>query len=142
MKRAFFFPLLLSICLLLAACGAEGSAPGPDGDAEVRVSEGFPGGSGTEEDPYLIRSAEDLWYLAACFNDSDEYQNPYLSCYYRLEADVDLGGRAWTPLRELRGGFDGAGHTISGFTIRDTTEQSYYGFFSAVSGTLENLYRA
>lgn len=128
-KRVCFFALLI-LCLLLSACGS---------GRQSQNSGSFPGGSGTEADPYLIRSAGDLWLLAECINGSDEYKNPYPAAYYRLEADIDLGGERWTPLRELSGGFDGAGHTISGFVIRKASGQNTYGFFSKVSGTVGNL---
>ena len=65
-------------------------------------------GSGTETDPYLITSAEDLQAISGI---TDE--NPY----YRLTADIDLADyiaeNGWTPV-SLRGHFDGQGHTVSG----------------------------
>ena len=72
-------------------------------------------GSGTETDPYLITSAEDLQAISGI---TDE--NPY----YRLTADIDLAdyiaGNGWTPVN-LRGHFDGQGHTVSGLQCEATT---------------------
>ncbi|MBQ8381879.1 MAG: hypothetical protein IJX47_01605 [Clostridia bacterium] len=35
-----------------------------------------------------------------------------------LSADIDLAGKAWTPLHVYNGTFDGAGHTVSGASIK------------------------
>ena len=65
-------------------------------------------GSGTEADPYLIASAEDLQTISDITED-----NPY----YRLTADIDLtdyiAENGWKPV-SLRGHFDGQSHTVSG----------------------------
>ncbi len=65
-------------------------------------------GSGTETDPYLITSAEDLQAISGI---TDE--NPY----YRLTADIDLADyiaeNGWNPVM-LTGHFDGQNHTVSG----------------------------
>ena len=72
-------------------------------------------GSGTETDPYLITSAEDLQAISGITDD-----NPY----YRLTADIDLADyiaeNGWTPV-VLTGNFDGQGHTVSGLQCEATT---------------------
>ena len=72
-------------------------------------------GSGTETDPYLITSAEDLQAISGI---TDE--NPY----YRLTADIYLADyiaeNGWTPV-VLTGNFDGQGHTVSGLQCEATT---------------------
>lgn len=50
--------------------------------------------------------------------------------YYRLTADIDMGGQTWTPI-SLKG-FDGGGHTISDCQINGV------GFFSNID-TLSNV---
>ncbi|MFA5007544.1 MAG: hypothetical protein WC509_08825 [Candidatus Izemoplasmatales bacterium] len=62
--------------------------------------------------------------------------------HYVLSADLDLGGLSWipvgTPDDPFAGGFDGAGHTISNYSI--TAENGgFVGFFGSVTGDLENL---
>lgn len=65
-------------------------------------------GSGTETDPYLITSAEDLQAISDITDESP---------YYRLTADIDLAEyiseNGWNPIA-LTGNFDGQGHTVSG----------------------------
>ncbi len=61
--------------------------------------------------------------------------------YYKLTADIDLGGMEWTNLGMLEGVFDGNGHTISNMsnvsTITDTN--AVIGLFSSVVGIVQNL---
>lgn len=91
----------------------------------------FSGGSGSEEDPYLITSVEQLAYLAAIVNSEDKQEG----VYYRLEADLvinegtfdsqgnwlDGNGKTkqgsptiWEAISDFYGYFDGNGHLISG----------------------------
>ena len=69
-----------------------------------------------------------------------------LSGSYKLTADIDLGGEAWTPIGNsdtpFTGTFDGNGHTVSNFTI--TADETYgknsAGFFGySNGGTIKNL---
>jgi hypothetical protein len=75
-------------------------------------------GSGTLEDPYRIASAEDL----GAVNHYD------LSACYRLTADIDLAGIAWSiaPIWEFDGTFIGGGFAISNLTIDG---ENYLGLF-------------
>jgi len=74
------------------------------------------GGGGTQNDPYLIGSAAQLAAIRNTVNQP---------VYYRLTADIDLGGVAWTPLGTdslpFAGHFDGQGHVISNLTVVDPT---------------------
>lgn len=88
-----------------------------------------------EEGVILIATAEDL-----------KTKVKDMSAEYKLTADIDLGGIAWTPIGTyddpFAGVFDGNGHTVSNFTI--TADEAYgqtsAGFISAVSkGTVKNL---
>ena len=84
-------------------------------------------GSGTEEDPYQIASAEDL-------------QGLYTGGYYKIMNDIDLTAwinkyspsKGWLPV-----GYDGAsvyidggGHTITGLWTNSTDK--YTGLFSTL----------
>ena len=60
-----------------------------------------------------------------------------------LTADLDLGGRSWTPIgidkqRSFRGSFDGRGHCIRNFRVNDRQLQ-YRGFFGVLEGGVYNL---
>ena len=75
-----------------------------------------------------IASAEELLHLE-------------LSGRYALDADIDLGGRDWTPLGSdgtpFCGVLDGCGHTISNFRITKTDEAGNTGIFGVNAGTVQ-----
>ncbi len=113
-------------------------------------------GSGTDADPYVIGTAEQLRSMAYFVN-NDNAQ--YGDKYFRQTADIDLGarwtqtgggsdaaltgGRAWTPIGDGTGGlqsgslftgtFDGGGHAISGLYI-NTSDGNAKGLFGSVMG--------
>ena len=96
---------------------------------------GYPG-SGTEDDPYQIFTAEDL-------------QGASNKGYYKVMNDIDLTSwinenspeKGWTPIGRNSGDatyIDGAGHTISG--LWTNTVEDYTGLFSNFSaGQIKNL---
>ncbi len=104
-------------------------------------------GSGTEEDPYLIKFPFQLDSLAKRVNRGDSYEGKY----FKLAADLDYSGVAlengnnYTPIASntandnlrFKGHFDGDYHTISGIKI--SRESAYLGLFGAFEGTLKNL---
>ncbi|MDO4543040.1 MAG: GLUG motif-containing protein [Clostridia bacterium] len=92
------------------------------------ISEGFALGSGTETDPYIIGSAEQLAYFASTVNSGVTYEDEYVE----LSADIilnDYDAKYWivsaTPweaigrssARSFRGHFNGNGFTIRGIYI-------------------------
>ena len=91
-------------------------------------------GSGTEQDPYLIATADDLQAITSMEGDAP---------YFKLTADIELtewiagnnDGNGWIPVggssSGLRGHFDGDGHTISGLWTDETYE--YGGLFAKVT---------
>lgn len=92
------------------------------------TASGFAGGTGMENDPWLIENAEQLAYLAQQVNKGKDYQR----VHFRLVSDLDLSGKEWTPIgtdgNPFWGGFDGGGHTIIGMKITGK-EASYVGLF-------------
>lgn len=101
-------------------------------------------GCGTEVDPYLIGSAEELWMLGRLINCGDV---DYLDKHYRQTADIDLSiYENWSPIgtdfgNSISGSYDGGGHTISGmniYTVRDESETSI-GLFGYMRCELKNL---
>ena len=122
------------------------------------VADGFEGGDGSEENPYLIRTAEQLAHLASVINSSND--NTYYNKHFRLISDIDLGGREWTPIgiyyfaystahmsRTFAGHFDGDGFQISNYKITKSefnvnstrTWPSYVGLFGYVTGEIRAL---
>lgn len=112
-------------------------------------------GSGSDADPYVIGTAEQLRSMAFFVNN---YNAQYGDKYYRQTADIDLGalwtetgggadatligGRAWTPIGNgtgslysifFTGTFDGGGHAISGLYINGG---QYVGLFGSAFGAV------
>ena len=77
-------------------------------------------GSGTAEDPYIIASGADLNYLS-------NWNGKYCDRYYKLMADVNMGGHEMLPIYRLTGTFDGNGHEITNLKIGGNGV--YYGLF-------------
>lgn len=82
-------------------------------------------GSGSEYDPYLISSENDLAYVAKQVNDAiTSYEGEYL----KLTVDLDLGNKLWTPIgvakNYFRGTFDGDGHTVSNLYVKNDAADS------------------
>ncbi len=97
-------------------------------EALSKAIAGFAGGTGTQSDPYLISSEAGLRYLQQQVAGGTSFTGKYI----KLNSDIALAGE-WTPIGSsaslaFAGNFDGAGHTISGMTISDST-LSYAGLF-------------
>lgn len=92
-------------------------------------------GSGTYDDPYIIKTAEHLKGI-----------NNNLEAYYELGNDIDLGGQIWTPIydrinnKDFSGTFDGKGYKISNFVLEDDGEIAL-GIFSGIekTGVVKNV---
>ena len=97
-------------------------------------------GSGTENDPYVIRTTTELDKLASDVNSGKDYANTY----FALGADITYEGSEnnYTPIGDngnwFSGTFDGQGHKVSGIRISDTNGQ-YKAIFGIVDGTVKNL---
>ena len=120
-------------------------------------TEGFAGGTGKENDPYQISSAEELAYFM--FSVQDRCESKTKNTYYILTKDIYLndgyfeedgtyhdGGDGqlyyWTPIGTsihgpFSGFFDGNGKTIYGMYIN--SDQNNQGLFMCVNGTIKNL---
>ena len=95
-------------------------------------------GSGTEEDPYIIRNTDQMDGLAASVNGGDSKSGQF----FRLETDLDYTGKTYTRIgidgnRPFSGTFDGNGHTISHVTLNEN--DNFMGLFGYSSGTVKNL---
>lgn len=114
----------------------------------------FSGGSGTEADPYLISTAQDLWDLAS-YTASQKLANGANCTYekhFKMTNDIDVGASAekqWVPIGASKndtgyyfaGTFDGDHHVISGVYINNSSNSvQRYGLFGGVwYGTLKNF---
>jgi hypothetical protein len=112
---------LVLVCLLVVLLLLPGYADSADSAAE------FAGGSGTEDDPFLIATAQQLARVSSC-----------LDAHFRLMADIDLNvapynrGKGWKPIGSMdepfTGSFDGNGRTIRGLYI-NREDEDYIGLF-------------
>ena len=104
----------------------------------------FAGGSGTESDPYLISTPQQLAYLAVLINDSST-NSQYASLYYEQIADLNMSTYTWNAIgeftayndyRAFSGFYNGGGNTISGLRTESgsTSDYSYQGLFGYVRG--------
>lgn len=106
-------------------------------------------GEGTEEEPYLIKSENDLKYLA--YHTAEGNVDGFSQCYFRLTRDITLSsGASWIPIgyfwsstdpdpEPFRGTFDGGGYTIKNLAI-SRYDQVYAGLFGQTMGaTIKDL---
>ena len=109
-------------CLLAAVMTVSlGLTVGPQEAVKADISSKFIqlDGDGTQESPFLIKSAADLAVLRDYTNQTSEGTT---GKYFKLTRDINLGdycgeGRGdWTPIGNssypFRGNFDGDNHTI------------------------------
>ncbi|MBR4972025.1 MAG: hypothetical protein IKY59_03540, partial [Oscillospiraceae bacterium] len=115
----------------------------------------FSGGSGTESDPYLIKTKE---HLNNVRKDLDAHYKMisdivFTEADFAEGGDFYNGGTGWQPIGELgsdpssrhepsfSGTFDGNGHTIKNFFINiESDSYVFAGLFGYVySGTIKNL---
>ena len=117
------------------------SLPTVSGPADIwegNASTAFAGGSGTEDDPYLIDRGLQLAHLSIRVGNGTSFEGQY----FRLAADLDLSGYEWKPIGDYNnpfsGTFDGAGHTIKGLNIAH--QSTYFGLFGVLNNaTVKNL---
>lgn len=100
-------------------------------------------GKGTDSDPYQITSVKDMEYIASKINSGATNFNG--KEYYRLENDIDLAGKEWTPIgigNPFKGTFDGNKHTIKNLRVKQIEDMNNdnAGLFSTIDGaTIKNL---
>lgn len=104
---------------------------------EGNTATGFNVGNGTQTNPYLISTGDELSYLASQVNSGTTYEG----IYFQIATDIDLNGKSWTPIgtinNSFRGIIDGAGHTIANAVISITSSNNNvetYGIFGTIGG--------
>ena len=140
--------VLLAALLLVASTPLTPAFAGEEGAVSLQSESGERGelaGTGTEEDPYQIGSAEQL----AKFRDKVNKGETDANTRAELTEDIDLSSvcseenGTWTPIgtdiNPYRGTFNGDGHTISGLYIKFTAD--YQGLFGYVGseGAVKDL---
>ena len=144
-KRLLF--LLAAMFLLMPNLSAQAVWDGS-------VATSFAGGTGTQDDPYLIEDGAQLAYLAKITNDNSSVTE---GKYYKLIDDIvlnenvlnenfELNGtpaNLWTPIANVEyrqtgfmGDFDGNGHSIMGmYVVCNVSGYHQRGLFGALSGS-------
>lgn len=153
MKRVFTF--LIACCIgasMLTGCANNKKAQDNSEQQNNEVSKVenkdlFDGGSGSEEDPYKISSAESLLKLASSVNDGS--QGGFANKYFLLTSDIDLADVDWTPIGNMNdkekhstfflGSFDGDNHTILNLKYVSEEFNCGAGLFGVSCGTVKNL---
>ena len=143
------------LSLLLTLCLAMTFVPMAAFAAEAPL---FGGGTGTQQDPWLITSQADLIALAEFLNSGNaetfDTENVGVgNChgyYFKQTADIDLTGVTWEPIGYsgnyyyFAGNYDGDGHTISNATSTGKNDADGFataGIFGWVAfGSGENLH--
>lgn len=101
-------------------------------DANSEITEG----TGTYDDPYLVRTAAQLDGIRNYKFSTDITKKPY----FRLENDIDLSGMNWVPINNAEPycqlHFDGNGHVIKNMTVKNI---AYGSLFGVICGTVKNL---
>ncbi len=131
MKKRLLWTLVFTFLLMLL-CGAALAEPWA--------------GSGTEADPWRIRTAADLVAL----RERIDIGNSYWGNHFLLEKDINLDDYCgqdkgnWVPIGKysgirLNGTFDGGGHKITGLFI--DSNSNYQGLFASTwsESTIKNL---
>ena len=148
-----FLSLLLALVLCFTALPISAFAVTPP-------NEFLSGGTGTQDDPWLISTAADLKALADYINDDTHPANAYDAdgCglgnfhgyYFKQTADIDLQGAAWDPIGYsdeshfyFSGHYDGGNHVIRNAVSSGITDNGYTlaGIFGSVYfGSISNLH--
>ena len=140
--------LLLALCLVMALVPMT---------AFAEETPSFGGGTGTQEDPWLITSQEDLIALAEFLNSGnaetfDTEAAGVGNChgyYFKQTADIDLTGVTWEPIGYsggcyFAGNYDGGGHSITNAVSTGKVDPDGYataGIFGWVAfGSVANLH--
>ena len=79
-------------------------------------------GSGTEEDPYLVNSEEEMGFVAWAVNNAiaNDAGQLYSRCCYRLTTDLDFSGKYWEPIGTNESPFNGV-MDLGGYSIENIT---------------------
>ena len=100
-----------------------------------KISTGFSGGDGSQAQPFLIKSGDELAYLAQQTNLS---KTNTAGKFYKITSDIDLNYYPWTAIGTLAqpfgGMLDGNNHKIAGIQIFDYAADNQ-GLFGSIQGS-------
>ena len=135
-KAVSLFTAAVILAVILTAAPAAFAQEGSGGSVWDGIARDYDWeGEGTQENPYLIKSAAELAGMERGYTSGQRY-------YFRLETDIDLDNHNWTPIGRnrntnnlLSGEFDGNGHVIKNLSITAPDVGSYksVGLFGTVN---------
>ena len=137
MKRFYFWSILIlsTMLFLPQRIWAQNDLSVWDGTAEIWTH-----GSGTETDPYLIESAQNLAWISEMVNSG---VTEYTNTYFKLTTDIKIDSTfLWQPAgfdgnHYFKGNFDGDSHIV---ILYLTSNMKYLGLFGYVrEGSICNL---
>lgn len=134
MKRFFFF-----ICALVLLCNLSSFAAVEwDG-----TSAPWTKGTGTETDPYLIETPQQLSYLSEMVSAGI---NTYKGKYFKQTQDFDMKSFVFTPIGisakyPFEGNYNGEGKRVSNLKISGDNDNDYIALFGyAVGATIDKVF--
>lgn len=149
MKRWIWVILLLLLGGVFVGCDKKGTEPNDN----ISSSSGFffsssvevlwEKGKGTANDPFLIKTLQDLVDLSTAVSNGNTYEG----VFFKQDASISLKGVSWTSIgvwgeddlgwgnKPFRGNFDGATYSISDLKM-DNTEANYVGLFGLVKNAV------
>ena len=161
MKKKRIVSLLLSMIVCIAMMpvavfadnetgeGTVGNQTTPDGVWTAYATDSFEGGSGTKDDPYKIKTAEQLAKLAADINSGiGDKEYTHSGEYFILTDNIDLSAHRWVPIgyyvinegHQFSAYFNGNNKKITGLYVKEERDDYSAGLFGAVGGiTIENV---
>lgn len=131
MKHKKLICLLLSLifCFAMVPMTAM-AAEAPEGVWTDYAADSFESGAGTQTDPYVIATAEQLAKLAADVNSGVDSVS-HSGKYFVLSGNINLSAHRWRPIGDgaadrsfhaFQGHFDGQNHTITGLYVDESIE--------------------
>lgn len=132
-KSRRFIAMLVAVMMVFA------TMPLTEITASAATSTGntteFAGGSGTDEDPYLISSEKHL-------NNVRKYPD----AFFKMINDINMSNQNFSPIEEFNGDFNGGGYQIINLTIDITEEvpdlsswEVFVGLFAVNNGCIYDL---
>ena len=129
MKKIITLALIAAMMLTMIVVGT--SAAAWDGTTASTALEG----DGSAATPYLVKSAEDLAFLAKSVDEGTTYAGKYIT----QTADIDLGNKVFPTIgndgKQFQGVYDGKGFKITNFNCVASEFDS--GLFARVNSTAE-----
>ncbi len=78
-------------------------------------AEEFAGGSGTENDPYLIEDGAQLYKMVADYSNTTTSEKPESHTYFKITKDINLGKKQWYTIN-VKNWLDNAAYSTIGFS--------------------------